>query len=285
MYHLRQAVTGIKRAGFMSVACVIIMTCSLLILGIFLVATANLREILRFAHGKVEIVAFLEDDLSVAGTDSILAEIENIPFVEQIRYIDPGAALERLQGEFGSRSHILEALDENPLPSSLEIVLKPQYRLKERVESVAERIGQMRGVEDVSFGRGWITVLERMVRVFAVVDIVVGLVVGIAAVVTVSYTVRLTLFARRELIRVLKLVGATDFFVMAPFMLEGLIHGAVSIALSLTVLYLGFRAVDIKVSQAVFMPWGMIVFFGVFGLLVAILGSWLSLRSFMWEKE
>jgi len=73
--------------------------------------------------------------------------------------------------------------------------------------------------------------------------------------------------------------------VMAPFILEGLIHGIVSIALSIGVLYLGFRAVDIKVSQTVFMPWGMIVFFAVFGLLVAVLGSWLSVRSFLWEKE
>jgi cell division transport system permease protein len=117
------------------------------------------------------------------------------------------------------------------------------------------------------------------------VDIVVGLVVGIAAVVTVSYTVRLTLFARREMIRVLKLVGATDFFIMAPFLLEGLIHGAASIALSVGILYLGFRAVDIRVSQAVFMPWGMILFFAIFGLLVAVIGSWLSVRAFLWEKE
>jgi cell division transport system permease protein len=150
---------------------------------------------------------------------------------------------------------------------------------------VAERIEQMRGVEDVSYGRGWITVLERMVRVLAIVDIVVGLVVGIAAAVTVSYTVRLTLFARRELLRVLKLVGATDFFVMAPFLLEGVIHGAISIALSLVILYLGFWAVDVKVTQAVFMPWGMIVFFAAFGLLVAVVGSWLSVRAFLWAKE
>jgi cell division transport system permease protein len=285
MYHLTQAVTGIKRAGFMSVACVIIMTCTLLIFGIFLLATANLREVLRFAHEKVEIVAFLEDDLSPAGADSLVAELENIPFVENIRQVSAASALERLKTEFGNRSYILDALDENPLPASLEITLKPQYRLKDRVVSVAERVEQMAGVEDVSYGRGWITVLEKMVRMFAVIDIVVGLVVGIAAVVTVSYTVRLTLFARRDLIRVLKLVGATDFFVMAPFILEGLITGAVSIVLSAGVLYLGFRAVDLKVPQAVFMPWGMIAFFAVFGLIVAALGSWLSVRSFLWEKE
>jgi cell division transport system permease protein len=285
MYHLTQAITGIKRAGFMSVACIIIMTCTLLIFGIFLLATANLREILRFAHEKVEIVAFLEDDLSPAGADSLMAEIENIPFVEAIREVSPTQALERLKTEFGNRSYILDALDENPLPASLEIVLKPQYRLKDRVVSVAERVEQMPGVEDISYGRGWITVLEKIVRVFAMVDIVVGLVVGVAAVVTVSYTVRLTLFARRDLIRVLKLVGATDFFVMAPFVLEGLVHGAVSIVLSTGILYLGFRAVDIKVPQAVFMPGGMMFFFAVFGLVVAVLGSWLSARSFLWEKD
>jgi cell division transport system permease protein len=285
MYHLTQAVTGIKRAGFMSAACTIIMTCTLLIFGIFLLATANLREILKFAHEKVEIVAFLEDDLSPAGADSLVAELENIPFVENIRHVNPTNALERLKTEFGNRSYILDALDENPLPASLEITLKPQYRLRDRVVSVAERIEQMRGVEDISYGRGWITILERMVRVFALVDIVVGLVVGIAAVVTVSYTVRLTLFARRDLIRVLKLVGATDFFVMAPFILEGVIHGILSVVLSAGVLYLGFRAIDIKVPQAVFMPWGMIAFFTIFGLLVAVLGSWLSVRSFLWEKD
>lgn len=285
MYQLRQAVSGIKRAGFMSFACVIIMTCSLLILGIFLVATANLREVLRFAHEKVEIVVFLEDEVSQAAADSMAGEIGNIPFIEGIRHVSPEHALERLRVEFGSRSYILDALDENPLPASLEITLKPQYRLKERVIGVAERISQMPGVEDVSYGRGWITVLEKIVRVLALVDIVVGLVVGVAAIVTVSYTVRLTVFARRELIRVLKLVGATDFFVMAPFLLEGLIHGALSIALSLIVMYLGYRAIAVRVPQATFMPWQMILFFVIFGFLVAVVGSWVSLRTFLKEKS
>ncbi|MGD8628194.1 MAG: permease-like cell division protein FtsX [bacterium] len=276
---------GIKRAGFMSAACVIIMTCSLLILGIFLLATANLREALRFAHEKVEIVVFLEDDISRATADSLMAEVESIPFIESIRDVDPATAMERLKREFGNRSYILESLESNPLPASLEITLKPQYRLKQRVEGVAEHLAQLRGVEDVSYGRGWITVLEKVVRVFAVVDIVIGLVVGIAALVTVSYTVRLTLYARRELIKVLKLVGATDFFVMAPFLLEGLLHGIAAILLSIVLLYLGYSAVNTRIPQAVFMPFGMLVFFAAFGLAVAVLGSLVSLRVFLEEKE
>jgi len=285
VYHLNQALSGIKRAGFMSAACVIIMTCSLLILGIFLLATANLREVLRFAHEKVEIVVFLEDDISRATADSLMTEVESIPFIESTRHVDPASAMERLKQEFGNRSHILESLESNPLPASLEITLKPQYRLRQRVEGVAERLVQLRGVEDVSYGRGWIAVLEKVVRVFAVVDIVIGLVVGIAALVTVSYTVRLTLYARREMIKVLKLVGATDFFVMAPFLLEGLLHGAASIALSLVLLYLGYSAIDTRIPQAVFMPLGMLIFFIVFGLAVAVLGSLVSLRVFLGEKE
>lgn len=285
MYHLNQALAGMKRAGFMSAACIIIMTCSLLILGIFLLATANLREILRFAHEKVEIVVFLEDGISRAAADSLMAEVESIPFIESIRQVDPDEAMQRLMREFGNRSQILESLESNPLPASLEITLKPQYRLKQRVVGVAERLEQLRGVEDVSYGRGWITVLEKVVRVFAVVDIVVGLVVGIAALVTVSYTVRLTLYARKEMIKVLKLVGATDFFVMAPFLLEGLLHGAAAIALSLVLLYLGYSAVDSRISQAVFMPLGMILFFIIFGLAVAVMGSLVSLRVFLGEKE
>lgn len=285
MYHLTQAVSGIRRAGFMSVACVIIMTCSLLILGIFLLATANLREILRYAHEKVEIVVFLEQDISPAAVDSIVREVRAIPFIHDLQHVSPERALERLKTEFGMRSYILDALEENPLPASLEITLKPQYRLKDRVVSVAERIGKMNGVEDISYGRGWITALEKMVRIFAIVDMVVGFVVGVAAIVTVSYTVRLTLFARREMIRILKLVGATDFFVMTPFLIEGLIHGAASVGLSLLVLFLGYRVIDVKVPQAIFMPWPMMVSFLVFGLLVAVAGSWVSLRSFLEERS
>jgi cell division transport system permease protein len=284
VYHMNQALSGLRRAGFMSVACIIIITCSLLILGIFLLATANLREVLKFAHAKVEIVVFLEDRVSPAGVDSLLMEIRAIPFIEDIRYVAPETALGRLREEFGSRSHILDAMDDNPLPASLEITLKPQYRLRDRVIGVAERIEKLHGVEDISYGRGWITVLERMVRIFAVVDIVVGLIVGIATVVTVSYTVRLTVFARKEMIRLLKLVGATDFFVMVPFLIEGMIHGAVSVGLSLVVLYVGYRAVGVRIAQATFMPWEMIVFFIVFGVVVAALGSWVSVRSFLEEK-
>jgi cell division transport system permease protein len=285
LYLLKQAFAGIKRAGFMSVASVLITTFSLLILGIFLLATANLREVLRYAHEKVEIVAFLEDGITGAGLDSLNAELDAIPFIQHKTYISPNGALDELRTEFGTRSFILDALEENPMPASFEITLKPQYRLRDRVISVAERIKQLPGVEDVSYGRGWITRLEKLVRTLALIDICVGLVVGIASIVTVSYTVRLTLYARKEHIRVLKLVGATDWFVMLPYLLEGVIHGIVSVFVSLLVVYGAYRVVDVKIPQAVFMPFGMILFFACFGVLSAVLGSWVSLRTFLRAKD
>lgn len=285
MYLLKEAFSGIRRAGFMSVACVLITTFSLLIFGIFLLATANLREVLRFAHEKVEIVAFLEEGLTAGGRDSLEAELNAIPFIERRTYVSPNDALERLRSEFGTRSFLLEALDENPMPASYEITLKPQYRLRDRVISVAERVSKLPGVEDVSYGRGWITRLEKLVRMLALIDICVGFVVGVASIVTVSYTVRLTLFARKEHIRVLKLVGATDWFVMLPFLLEGVVHGLVSVLISLLIVYGAYRVVEVKIPQAVFMPFGMILFFGVFGILAAVLGSWVSLKTFLMAKD
>jgi cell division transport system permease protein len=285
LYLLKEAFSGIRRAGFMSVACVLITTFSLLIFGIFLLATANLREVLRFAHEKVEIVAFLEEGLTAGGRDSLEAQLDAIPFIERRTYISPGDALDRLRSEFGARSFLLEALDENPMPASYEITLKPQYRLRDRVISVAERVNSLPGVEDVSYGRGWITRLEKLVRMLALIDICAGLVVGVASIVTVSYTVRLTLFARKEHIRVLKLVGATDWFVMLPFLLEGVIHGLISVVISLFIVYGAYRVVDVKIPQAVFMPFGMILFFGIFGILAAVLGSWLSLKTFLMAKD
>jgi cell division transport system permease protein len=285
LYLLKQAFSGIRRAGFMSVACILITTFSLLIFGIFLLATANLREVLRYAHEKVEIVAFLEDSITSARMDSLQAELDAIPFIQDRTYVSPGSALDRLREEFGTRSFLLDALEENPMPASFEITLKPQYRLKDRVVSVAERIKKLPGIEDVSYGRGWIARLESLVRMLALIDICVGLVVAVASIVTVSYTVRLTLFARKEHIRVLKLVGATDWFVMLPFLLEGVIHGLISVAISLFVVYAAYRVVEVRIPQAVYMPLGMIVFFASFGVLSAVLGSWVSLKTFMRAKD
>jgi cell division transport system permease protein len=284
LYHLRQALAGIKRAGFMSVACIIIMTFSLLILGIFLLATANLRELLKYAHEKVQIVVFLQEGAEQASIDSLAAEIGKVKVVETLRYVSPGEALDRLKGEFGSKSFLLEALEENPLPSSFEITLKPRYRFRDIVENLSEQISQMPGVEDVSYGRGWIARLEKIVRALALADFGVGLIVAIAAMVTVSYTVRLTLYARREIIKVMKLVGATDLFVMAPFLLEGAIHGLAAAALSLALIFIGYKAIYVRVPQMVFLPMGMIGFLVIFGVGIAVLGSLISLRAFMKEK-
>lgn len=279
MYHLKLALSGIKNAGVMAIACIVIMTSSLLILGVFLISTANLREVLRYAHTKVEIVAFVKDDVSPQGIDSMIVEVSRIPYVESVRYVSKETALQRLKDEFGERSRILEAIDINPLPASLEIILKPQYRLHERIAAVAQHLSQFPGVEDISYGRGLIEKLEKAVRALAIADICVGLLVAVAVVVTVSYTVRLTIFARAKLIRVFKLVGASDLFVMKPFLIEGLIHGLISTVLSLLILHLGYRVVNSRSSGVVFMPIGFVLFHIFFGLAVAVLGSWVSLRA------
>ena len=230
-------------------------------------------------HGGKEVADQAHED------EQTQTELDAIPFIEQKTYVSPGDALDRLRTEFGTRSFLLDALEENPMPASYEITLKPQYRLKDRVVSVAQRVNKLAGVEDVSYGRGWIARLEKLVRMLALIDICVGLVVCVASIVTVSYTVRLTLFARKEHIRVLKLVGATDWFVMLPFLLEGVIHGLVSVIISLFVVYGAYRVVEVRVPQAVFMPLGMILFLGIFGILTAVLGSWLSLKTFLRAKD
>lgn len=284
MYHLKQALSGIRRAGFMSAACIIIITFSLLILGIFLFATANLRELLKYAHQKVEVVVFFQDGVAEGIVDSLMADLDANPVVEAIRYIGPDEALERLKGEFGAKSYLLDELTTNPLPSSLEITLKPRYRFKDAVEGLADEIAEKPGVEDVSYGKGWVARLERIVRALALLDIGVGLVVAIAAIVTVSYTVRLTIYARRDVIRVLKMVGATDSFVMAPFLIEGAIHGLIAALLALLLLFVGYRMVDLRVPQVIFLPGGMTAVFVIFGVVVAVLGSLLSLRALIGEK-
>jgi cell division transport system permease protein len=163
------------------------------------------------------------------------------PGVERVRTIDTHEAYERLRRSLGTRADLLDGVEEGFLPTSIEVGLRPGLAEVLRAHPAFERLRKTPGVEEVELMGGWAARLAAVDTLLSQVGLAVGLLVACACLYIVASTIRLGVFARRDEIEILKLVGATDRFVKAPFLIEGALQGALGTALAVALLYGLFR--------------------------------------------
>jgi cell division transport system permease protein len=168
-----------------------------------------------------------------AALQTLVATVEG---VDSVRVVSQEEALERFRAGVGVGPELLEGLDENPLPASLEIVLAPSFRSPEGLRIVVEQIDGLAGIEDVSSGTDWVEGYMRAVALVRAVGIGLTILLALATLLIVGNTIRLAIYARRDELEILGLVGASRGFVITPFLLEGLVQGAFGGGLALLLL-------------------------------------------------
>ena len=180
------------------------------------------------------------------------------------------------------RSLFLE-LESNPLPASFEIRLKPGFRDPATVREVAALIGAYDFVEEVQYGRDWLEKVHLLRRVAAAAALVVGGAFALVAALIIGAAVRLAIFARRNEIAIMRLVGATDAFIRAPFLLEGLITGVLGAVLALVATWVTYRVLTDSVFPLSWLPDLWIVAGLAGGGLLGVLASAASVRRYLRE--
>ena len=289
VYFLRKALENIWTNPFLSLVTLSTIAISMLILGLFSLMYLNVQQSLHQMGGELQITAYLQETISSEQAEVLRSKVADWPEVEGITYISKEQALARFRSQLREYAGILEGLKENPLPASLELTLMPQYGRSGNIKELSTRLGRLSGVAEVQYGRKWMAKLRVFVEVMKLVGITVGGLLLIATIFVISNTIKLTFYSRREELEIMRLVGATDFFIKAPFLIEGLLHGlggallAVG-GLSLLILFL-FSHLDLPLRLAVMagsLPTGQLVagFLGL-GLLLGVLGSMVSLRRFL----
>lgn len=289
VYYLRKALENIWTNPFLSLVTLSTIAISMLILGLFSLIYLNVQQSLHQLGGELQITAYLQETISPEQAKVLRSKVADWPEVEEITYISKEQALARFRSQLREYAGILEGLKENPLPASLELTLMPQYGRSGNIKELSTRLGRLTGVAEVQYGRKWMAKLRVFVEVMKLVGITVGGLVLIATIFVISNTIRLTFYSRREELEIMRLVGATDFFIKAPFLIEGLLHGLggallAAGGLSLLMLFL-FSHLDLPLRLAVMagsLPTGQLVagFLGL-GLLLGVLGSMVSLRRFL----
>ncbi len=227
IFFLKEAFRGIYEAKLMTVISIISIGVSLFLMGAMIIAFLNVETVFRKVTDQADLAAYLKDDYTTdsAVKDELIKRIRTLPSVKRVVYIDKDSAWRRFSSLYGSE--LLEAVDDNPLPASVEIYLSENSRSQREAKKLANAIGQFSEIESVRYSREWIEVVTRFRLISWIVALVLAGVVNFILYFMISNTIKLTIYARKDLIKNMQLVGATPFFIKMPFLLEGIIQGII----------------------------------------------------------
>lgn len=282
-YFVKEASTNLRRNKLMTVAAVLTAAVSLLLLGGVLTLGDFVRSITREIENKVEVSVFLTDGITSAQQNDVRDTLLDLDVVRRVTYISKDEAYTEFKELYRDQPALWENIDADVLPASFRVELADP----ERVDLIQARLRNNPAVEEIADQRDTVARLVRftsLLRTFSVVMIIVLL--G-AAVLLISNTTQLAIYARRREIEIMKLVGATNWFVRLPFMLEGIAAGVGGAAIALVLLGIGK-----SVARSQFPVWipttalhgvgaGQVVWLVVLGITVGALGSAVAVRRFL----
>ena len=240
LYFLRQALLNIRTNLSVHLLGLGTIVASLLILGAFLLLFGNLNNWLQKWGTALSMSVYLKDGISSTEREGIDSAIKGLQGVESRRFISKEEALKDLKAVLGDQGEFLSGLDRNPLPASYELVFKEDGTDRIDPETVKRRLETIDGVEDVEYSREWQKKLTGFLEVVGLVGFIIGGLLCLCVIFIVTNTIKLTIYSRMDEIEILKLVGATDWFVKTPFLIEGAIQGIAGGALAVLALYAGY---------------------------------------------
>jgi cell division transport system permease protein len=279
MLTVREAVLSFRRAPLLSILAVTTIGFALFVLGLFALVALNLRTTLAQVAERVEIVMYLTRGTPVEVATLAIGDIQAFPEVESVTYVTEEQALARARQQLTEFQGVFADLETNPLPASLEIRLKPDFRDSRNVAVAAERLRGFRFAEDVRYGSDWLEKLDRLRRIAGIVGLVVGIAFAAAAVIIIGTTIRMTVLARGREINIMRMVGATDGFIRRPFLLDGAIKGALGGVLAVLLNYAAYVAVSRGLFQAAFFTSGQMVVVVILGTGLGLLASAVSVSQ------
>ncbi len=276
MLAFREAFNASRRAPLLSVLGVITIAFSLFAFGLFALVAVNIRQALRGVEERVEVRAFVADGTSADAIAASMKDISAFPEVARVDYVSQEAALDKAKQDMSEFSDVFE---EAMLPASIDIHLRPGLRDPEMVKAVAERVKSYEFVDDIRYGEEWVTKLYHLRTIATGTGLGLGLAFAAVSIIIIGATIRVSVLARAKEISIMRLVGATDGFVRAPFLIDGFVKGIVGGLLALLLTWLAYRAIDTRFIKLVFFD-PRLIFIGIAcGALIGVLGSATSVWS------
>ncbi|MFW6148557.1 MAG: permease-like cell division protein FtsX [Atribacterota bacterium] len=289
LFYIKEAFLSTKKNGIMSLATMVSLTATMVIVGTILLMSYNINLVMKDIESQLVAVAYLRDNISETEINQLVKNTRELEGVKEVRYISKEDAFQQLKDDLNEQEEMLAGIPENPLPSSLEILVTEA----EFLEEIAFQLTQYSGIEEVNYG-GQLT--ERLVSLFHFIRksgiAIIFILVFIATLIMVS-VIKISVHSRQKEIEIMSLVGATSWFIRWPFIIEGFLKGFISSLIAGFILirtYFYFidqfkrilPFIPIISDQVILMK--LILIIALLGSLIGIFGSLLSLRKINYEE-
>ena len=289
-YNFKQSISQMGRNKGMYFTAILAITAMMLILGLFFVAFVNVNSFASSIEKDYNVIkVYLKTDVKTKTAEAVGSELGKISGVEKIEYVTKEEALETLKERWGDNGYLLDNLPENPLPDSYSVYVSD----KDAANRVGAAAPELKGVEDVVYYRETIEKLAQMSHFIEVGSIIAMAFLVIVSIIIVANTIKLTVFNREKEIGIMKYLGATNWFVRAPFIWGGIIIGVLSSVFATGLTYLIYtrlikiigadvsRMLSVSIIPAEQLITTLLIMFLSLGVGIGVIGSAISIRRFL----
>ena len=289
-YNLKQSFSQMNRNKGMYFTSTMAITAMMLILGLFFVAFVNINLFAATIEKDYNVIQiYLSEGNTAEDAQAVGAALEAMDGVDHVDYKTKDEALGTLKSRWGENGYLLENLPENPLPDSYNVYVKD----KDSANRVAIDAAEIEGVDDVVYYQDTIEKLSQVSRFVELASVITMAFLIIVSIVIVANTIKLTVFNREKEIGIMKYLGATDWFVRAPFIWGGIIVGLISAGIATGLTYLIYqritaiigndisRILSVTVVPADYLTTNLLIIFLCLGISIGTCGSIISIRRFL----
>lgn len=290
-YYCSRALVNIRQNVFVNVVTIGTITLALLIVSLFLLVFVNLENAAQSWSEKVQVTVYFDRELSGQEQSAFRGKVLALSGASRVNYVSREEALKRFRERLRGQETLLDGVRPEILPTSLEISLKSSNRDNEGVETFVRALKKVPGITEVQYGEEWVRRFNTFLNFLRLVGALLGSFLVVAVIFIVSNTIKLTIYARRDELEVMSLVGATRFFIKAPFLIEGIIQGGSGALLAMALLFGlyetflynagNFLTFDPAASGLSFLPPEYLGALLLAGIVLGFLGSLTSLKRFI----
>ena len=261
---------------------------SLLIFGAFVLLSVNVKTWIQGWGQTLSISVYLKDGIDEATRERIRTAISTLQGAEIKGFVSKEKALQDMKGMLGSQSGLLDGLTRNPLPASFEVAFRNVDRAKFEPKGIREALEKVAGVDEVQYSEQWLDQFEGLLYMLKVAGLAIGGLLCVAVLFIITNTIKLAIYSRRNEIEIFKLVGATDWYVKAPLLIEGALQGLLGALIALGILLAIHFVLSFRVTQIFGLSFMDFVFLsetyalGILslGLILGLLGSFIAIGRF-----
>ncbi len=284
LFVIKEGFSSIGRAKLPAAITVTISFFALVLLGLFSTVSLSFFDVIQEIRSRVEVEVFLGESLNDAQVIEVVEQLKRLDGVREVDYVSKDQAAQLFTQDFGE--DIVKILGSNPLPRSVKLKFFPDYARPEHLEKLAPKMRSLSPDVDIRYNQSFLGQIEDNARIFTMVTGGIGFLISIATIVLIGYTIRLAMFSRKEKIKTMRLVGATAWFIGAPYIIEGALQGIIAGTLAGGALYLLIHQLLISYEPDLYVivrSSAMLVYPATvaLGLLLGIFGSALSVRKYL----